>query len=149
MSFHFMEEYDRWMDSPALSESEWEELNAIADDEKEIENRFFAPLEFGTAGLRGTMKTGLHHMNIHVIRHATQAFADVIRAAKAVKKVFNPDAIEYLYGEDVEDQLVMHVLPKYKDLPDFGKMGGVPEDPQKMTEAETEVLAEELRKEIK
>ena len=76
-------------------------------------------------------------------------FADVIRAAKAVKKVFNPDAIEYLYGEDVEDQLVMHVLPKYKDLPDFGKMGGVPEDQQKMTEAETEVLAEELRKEIK
>ena len=88
MSFHFMEEYDRWMDSPALSESEWEELNAIADDEKEIENRFFAPLEFGTAGLRGTMKTGLHHMNIHVIRHATQAFADVIRAegAEAMEK---------------------------------------------------------------
>ncbi len=76
----FMEEYQRWLDSPALSESEWSELNALSGDEKEIRERFFAPLEFGTAGLRGTMKTGLHNMNIHVIRHATQAFADVICA---------------------------------------------------------------------
>ena len=75
-----MDEFRRWMDSPALSEEEWEELNAIADDEKEIRERFYAPLEFGTAGLRGTMKTGLHNMNIHIIRHATQAFADVICA---------------------------------------------------------------------
>ena len=79
-SCSWMEEYRRWMDSPALSENEWKELNSIADDVNEIENRFYAPLEFGTAGLRGTMKTGLHHMNIHVIRHVTQAFADVICA---------------------------------------------------------------------
>ena len=76
----YRDEYQHWLDSPALSEEEWGELNAIRDDEKEIENRFFAPLEFGTAGLRGTMKLGLHHMNIHVIRHATQAFANVIAA---------------------------------------------------------------------
>ena len=78
MTRNYKEEYQHWLDSPALSEQEWAELNAIRDDEKEIENRFFAPLEFGTAGLRGTMKLGLHHMNIHVIRHATQAFANVI-----------------------------------------------------------------------
>ena len=77
---NYKEEYQRWLDSPALSEQEWEELNGIADDEKEIESRFFAPLEFGTAGLRGTMKVGLHHMNVHVIRWATQAFANVIVA---------------------------------------------------------------------
>ena len=77
---NYKEEYQRWLDSPALTEEEWKELNDIADDEKEIESRFFAPLEFGTAGLRGTMKVGLHHMNIHVIRHATQAFANVICA---------------------------------------------------------------------
>lgn len=73
-------EYEKWLDSPALSESEWQELHGIRHDEKEIESRFFAPLEFGTAGLRGTMKQGLHHMNVHVIRHATQAFANVICA---------------------------------------------------------------------
>ncbi len=77
---NYREEYQRWLDSPALSEEEWKELDAISDDEKEIENRFFAPLEFGTAGLRGTMKLGLHHMNVHIIRHATQAFANVISA---------------------------------------------------------------------
>ncbi len=49
-------------------------------DEKEIESRFYGPLEFGTAGLRGTMKVGLHQMNVHVIRWATQGFADVICA---------------------------------------------------------------------
>jgi len=75
----YKEEYQYWMDNPALNEQEWNELNSIADDEKEIESRFFAPLEFGTAGLRGTMKLGLHHMNVHVIRHATQAFANVIK----------------------------------------------------------------------
>lgn len=84
----YKEEYQRWLDSPALSQAEWEELNAIADDEKEIESRFFAPLEFGTAGLRGTMKLGLHQMNVHIIRHATQAFANVIKAEgeQAMKK---------------------------------------------------------------
>ena len=80
MPSDYREEYRHWLDSPALSEAEWSELNAIRDDEKEIENRFFAPLEFGTAGLRGTMKLGLHHMNVHIIRHATQAFANVIAA---------------------------------------------------------------------
>jgi len=76
----FMDEYAHWMDSPALSESEWKELDDISGDEAEIKSRFFAPLEFGTAGLRGIMGMGLNRMNRHVIRHATQAFASVIRA---------------------------------------------------------------------
>ena len=67
--------YEKWLNSPALSEAEKEELRGIAGDEKEIESRFFAPLEFGTTGLRGTMCVGLHQMNVHVISHATQAFA--------------------------------------------------------------------------
>ena len=84
----YKEEYQHWLDSPALNEQEWAELNSIAGDDKEIESRFFAPLSFGTAGLRGTMKLGLHHMNIHVVRHATQAFANVIKneGAEAMKK---------------------------------------------------------------
>ena len=67
--------YEKWLNSPALSGAEKEELRSIANDEKEIESRFFAPLEFGTAGLRGTMCVGLHQMNVHVIRHATQSGA--------------------------------------------------------------------------
>ena len=80
MKRSYKEEYQYWLDSPALGEEEWKELSAIAEDEKEIESRFFAPLEFGTAGLRGVMATGLNRMNIHVIRWATQAFAAVIKA---------------------------------------------------------------------
>ncbi|MDE6454718.1 MAG: phospho-sugar mutase [Dysosmobacter sp.] len=76
----FMKEYEKWLSSPALSEAERAELEAIKNDPKEIESRFYGPLEFGTAGLRGTMCTGLHNMNIHVIRWATQGFADVIAA---------------------------------------------------------------------
>ena len=75
---NYRDVYEAWLASPALSEAERAELEAIQGDEKEIEGRFFAPLEFGTAGLRGTMCTGLHNMNIHVVRHATQAFAEVI-----------------------------------------------------------------------
>ena len=80
--------YELWLNSPALSGEEKAELAAIAGDEKEIESRFFSQLEFGTAGLRGTMGVGLYRMNIHVIRHATQAFAKVIlnEGPEAVKK---------------------------------------------------------------
>ncbi|MDD3346944.1 phospho-sugar mutase [Oscillibacter sp.] len=76
----FMQEYEKWLASPALSAAERAELEAIRNDPREIEARFYAPLEFGTAGLRGTMCTGLHNMNLHVIRWATQGFADVIAA---------------------------------------------------------------------
>ncbi len=76
----FMKEYEKWLSSPALSEAEQAELKGIRNDAKEIESRFYGPLEFGTAGLRGTMAVGLHNMNIHVIRWATQGFADVIAA---------------------------------------------------------------------
>ena len=76
----FMKEYEKWLASPALSEAEHQELEAIRNDPKEIESRFYGPLEFGTAGLRGIMAVGLHNMNIHVIRWATQGFAQVICA---------------------------------------------------------------------
>ena len=77
---NYKQEYEKWLHSDALSAEEKAELTAIANDEKEIESRFYGPLEFGTAGLRGTMKVGLHQMNVHVIRWATQGFATVIAA---------------------------------------------------------------------
>ncbi|MDE6922650.1 MAG: phospho-sugar mutase [Oscillospiraceae bacterium] len=84
----YKKNYEQWLNSPALDRAEKAELAAIAGDEKEIESRFFSQLEFGTAGLRGTMGVGLYRMNIHVIRHATQAFAKVIlgEGPEAAKK---------------------------------------------------------------
>ena len=74
----YQDTYEAWLNSPALSAQEKAELESIRDDEKEKESRFFDQLSFGTAGLRGTMGVGLYRMNVHVIRHATQAFAQVI-----------------------------------------------------------------------
>ena len=83
---NYRQEYERWLASPALSAEEHAELLSIANDEKEIESRFYGPLEFGTAGLRGTMYVGLHNMNRHIIRWATQGFANVICAEGAEAK---------------------------------------------------------------
>lgn len=74
----YQQEYEKWLKSGALTEEELTELRGL--DEKEKENRFYGPLEFGTAGLRGTMRVGLHNMNVYVIRWATQGFANVIAA---------------------------------------------------------------------
>ena len=74
----YQDTYEAWLNSPALSAQEKAELESIQSDEKEIESRFFDQLSFGTAGLRGVMGVGLYRMNVHVIRHATQAFAQVI-----------------------------------------------------------------------
>ena len=84
----YKDTYQAWLNSPALSAAEKAELEAIKGDEKEIESRFFDQLSFGTAGLRGTMGVGLYRMNVHVIRHATQAFAQVIleEGAEAVAR---------------------------------------------------------------
>lgn len=78
----YQQQFHRWLHSDALSPEEKAQLQAIADDPKEVEDRFFGLLEFGTAGLRGVMGLGLRRMNVHVIRHATQAFAQVILAER-------------------------------------------------------------------
>jgi len=84
----YKQTYEKWLSSPALSAAEKAELEGIKADEKEIESRFFDQLSFGTAGLRGTMAVGLYRMNVHTVRHATQAFAQVILAEgpEAVKR---------------------------------------------------------------
>jgi phosphoglucomutase len=74
----YRQEYAAWLLSPALTVAEREELSALGGDDREIESRFFSRLEFGTAGLRGVMGLGLYRMNRYVIRHTTQAFAEVI-----------------------------------------------------------------------
>ena len=82
----FTKEYQKWLASPVLSPEEHAELESIKNNPKEIETRFYAPLDFGTAGLRGTMYTGLHNMNIHIIRWTTQGFCNLIaRCGQAAK----------------------------------------------------------------
>jgi len=74
----YQEEYQKWLDSVVLTEAEHEELLALKNDEKELKERFSAPLRFGTAGLRGILGLGINRMNIYTVRQATQGLAALI-----------------------------------------------------------------------
>ena len=74
----YLEENKRWCESPEFDEETRKELTAIKDDEKEIEDRFYKDLEFGTAGLRGVMGAGTNRMNKYTVGKATQGLANYI-----------------------------------------------------------------------
>ncbi len=72
-------EYEKWINSGKLSEEELSELLGISGNEAEIEDRFYTPLTFGTAGLRGVLGMGINRMNVYTVRQATQGIAALIR----------------------------------------------------------------------
>ena len=74
----YLEEYKKWCESPEFDEETKKELLAIKDNEKEIEDRFYKELEFGTAGLRGVMGVGTNRMNKYTVGKATQGLANYI-----------------------------------------------------------------------
>ena len=73
-----LQEYKRWCESPEFDEETKNELLAIKNDEKEIEDRFYQELEFGTAGLRGVIGAGTNRMNKYTVGKATQGLANYI-----------------------------------------------------------------------
>lgn len=75
---HYMEEYRHWIALFSKDEAAQAELAAIADNEKEIEDRFYTDLAFGTGGLRGVLGMGRNRMNIYVVRRATFGLAKYI-----------------------------------------------------------------------
>ncbi len=75
----YRETYEEWMTDPYFDEETKAELKAIEGDDAEIKERFYADLEFGTAGLRGIIGAGTNRMNRYVVRRATQGLANFIR----------------------------------------------------------------------
>ena len=75
---NYLEEYKRWCESSEFDEETKKELEAIKNDEKEIEDRFYKELEFGTAGLRGVIGAGTNRMNKYTVGKATQGLANYI-----------------------------------------------------------------------
>ena len=74
----YRETYESWLNNPYFDEATRAELQAIAGNEKEMEERFYMDLEFGTAGLRGVIGAGTNRMNIYTVRKATQGLANYI-----------------------------------------------------------------------
>ena len=75
--------YKNWLKDPVIDEATKAELINIANDPKEIEDRFYKELEFGTGGLRGVLGAGTNRLNIYTIRKATQGLANYILASDA------------------------------------------------------------------
>lgn len=74
-----MELYKNWMEHPCFDAETKAELAAIAQNEKEIEDRFYRDLEFGTGGLRGLIGAGTNRMNRYVVRKASQGLANFLK----------------------------------------------------------------------
>ncbi|MFD2672041.1 phospho-sugar mutase [Marinicrinis sediminis] len=72
MSMTVVDQYQQWMNDPAIDEETKTELRRIEGNEKEIEDRFFKELEFGTGGLRGIIGAGTNRMNKYTVGKATQ-----------------------------------------------------------------------------
>ena len=82
----YRETYEAWLANPYFDEETKKELQGIADDDNEIKERFYADLEFGTAGLRGIIGAGTNRMNIYTVRKATQGLANYIIKENGQKK---------------------------------------------------------------
>ncbi|MGL4362347.1 MAG: phospho-sugar mutase [Cellulosilyticaceae bacterium] len=75
---NFKEKYNEWLESKFIDKETREELEALKENEKEIEDRFYKELEFGTAGLRGVIGAGTNRMNNLIVRKATQGLANFL-----------------------------------------------------------------------
>ena len=75
----YRDKYRQWCTDPIFDEATRAELREIAGQEKEIEDRFYKDLSFGTGGLRGVIGAGTNRMNIYTVTKATQGLANYIR----------------------------------------------------------------------
>lgn len=89
---HYLEKYHFWLKDPYFDEKAKEELRALAGNKKEIKDRFYKDLQFGTGGLRGKIAMGTNRMNIYTVSRATQGLADYLIEKAREKK----DSQQYL-----------------------------------------------------
>ncbi|MCL2864529.1 MAG: phospho-sugar mutase [Lachnospiraceae bacterium] len=82
----YRKRYEEWLNNPHFDQTTKDELKGIANDEKEIKERFYADLAFGTAGLRGIIGAGTNRMNFYIVRKATQGLANYINLCHVENK---------------------------------------------------------------
>lgn len=82
----YMKAYKSWLENPLIDEGTKEELLALSENTKEIEDRFYRALEFGTGGMRGVIGAGTNRMNNYVLQMASQGFASFINGYESGDK---------------------------------------------------------------
>ena len=121
--------YERWLNSSSINEETKKELEAIKNDEKEIEERFYKELEFGTAGMRGILGAGTNRMNIYNVRKATMGVAkrvcDLGDEAKKAGVLIGYDTRNFsrVFAEETAKVLAAHEIKVYL----FDTVHSVPE----------------------
>ena len=121
---NYMDLYNLWLESAALDAGQKAELEGIKDNSKEIEDRFYRDLSFGTAGLRGILGMGTNRMNVFTVRRAAAALGDVLlkegRSAGGVaiaydsrhfSDVFALDSARVLAGRGIKVYLFESLRP--------------------------------------
>ncbi len=103
---NYMDNYKLWLEKAVEDQDLVEELNSIKDDDKEIYERFYRSLEFGTAGLRGIIGAGTNRMNIYVVRQATQGLANY------VLKKYGKGAVAISHDSRIKADLFMNEAAK-------------------------------------
>lgn len=124
MNLTALENYKKWLNEPYFDEDTKKELYEIKDNEKEIEDRFFKELEFGTAGLRGVIGAGTNRMNKYIVRKTTQGLADYIAAqgeeakARGVVIAYDPRRMSREFAHEAACVLAGNGIKAYlfKDL---------------------------------
>ena len=121
--------YERWLESDAINDETRAELESLKGNDKEIEERFYRELEFGTAGMRGILGAGTNRMNIYNVRRATTGVAKHILAlgdeAKKAGVLIGYDTRNYsrIFAEETAGVLAAHGIKVYL----FDTVHSVPE----------------------
>ena len=88
-AMNYMDQYKFWLEDSYFDEGTKEELRKIADNQAEIEDRFYKDLAFGTGGLRGVIGAGTNRMNVYVVRQATQGLANWVKTQAAPRPLLS------------------------------------------------------------
>lgn len=126
---NFIDTYKKWLNSPAVDADTKAELESVKDDTKEIEDRFYRELEFGTAGMRGVLGAGTNRMNVYNVRRASMGVARYVlsrgaeAAAAGVLIGYDTRNFSRIFAEDTARVLAANGVKAYL----FERVHSVPE----------------------
>ena len=116
---NWQDNYQTWVDCPAMDLTLKAQLKALKNDAQQLEDAFYAPLEFGTAGMRGLIGPGINRMNIYTVRQAAEGlarFMDTLTAEQKQRGVaisFDSRYNSSLFATEAARVLGYHQIPVY------------------------------------